>query len=379
MKKSPKENLTMKKKDKIPFGYIYRNIAKEQKVNYWMTVSNILLICITFWFGLYVQDIIAKKNADASSVLANAEYTAKVKPIIDSLNVKYAPYFIEIYSYRDQIEKHDTNLIKQLELYMLLEYSLEQYEFHKDIVKTFNQLETFGIPFPDSIREQAFTVSVFNEVLNYVLKYDSLQKKYNYKWEDGWEPLRKQLLDTIKSPRYIEEFGLNLTYAYTIDAIIHKIYSSLDKLNVNKIFILETEIIKRSTTLFMCINQNKTFKRENKNWFGIIKEIFSGETAKLLYVLLGIGFCFAYIIYRLLPKEKEQTETEKQLIEISKTLKSITTDKKTADVKVVQMPEPFDDMCIQNYKELYNSEHEYASKLMNILIENDIKIPPKEE
>ncbi|MBQ9312281.1 MAG: hypothetical protein IJ213_04460 [Bacteroidales bacterium] len=374
----------MKIKSLCP-GRIYRNIAKEQKVNYWMTFSNIILICITFWFGLYVQDIIAKKNADASSVLANAEYTAKVKPIIDSLNIKYGPILLDIVEIVVKKNEDSSAPFSFPDSMVNRSYN----DLYSDVLYAYYSAISAGCSPPK--KEDTVAISVF--ALPYLATisdcaeffHSSIMKENpNLKWEDGWQYVNNRIGKMLRSLKYIEKNGLDMTYYIdsTLQQAMKETYLGLNENgNIEEgIIILKSKAMRNAMTIFGWLNDNKTFKTsENMTWKTIIKEIFTGELVKVLVFVLFIGFCIAFLISLALPKEREQNETEKQLIEISKTLKSITTDKMTADVKVVQMPEPFDDMCIQNYKELYNSEHEYASKLMNILIENDIKIPPKEE
>ena len=98
---------------------VYRFLKDEQKVGYWTVFSNIILVLATFWLGLYVQDIIAQRNGNASGVLANVEYAQNVKPIVDSLNIKYGSLCMDIKKEMETIIKNpETVKLYAFGLYM---------------------------------------------------------------------------------------------------------------------------------------------------------------------------------------------------------------------------------------------------------------------
>lgn len=368
---------------------VYKNLQDEQKVGYWTVFSNIVLILVTFWLGLYVQDIIVQRNGNASGVLANVEYAQNVKPIVDSLNIKYGSLCMDIKKEMETIIKNpETVNLYALGLYMdsilyrdnsrqdkILSYCL-------DVSKASVTIYPYVQHLNDTLSARAAVIPLMKDVYLFIINQytdidttaknsynerggDYMCKTVKKRWDSKWPLLKKQLDEEIRNPEYLANFGILTTFDTSISNEIKKIYdgfidnvindykSNISKNkttnNVDSLFMAQyivgeynfmiNNLLLQSVTNHTFLSNHNYFKNNKKNRF------LDNPIGSLIIVIMA-GVLLAWIILQTLPQN------------------NVKNNKKT------------------NKDDLYSdyiSELKYNTKLMKKLLEYGIDIPHKDE
>lgn len=368
---------------------VYRFLKDEQKVGYWTVFSNIILVLATFWLGLYVQDIIAQRNGNASGVLANVEYAQNVKPIVDSLNIKYGSLCMDIKKEMETIIKNpETVNLYALGLYMdsilyrdnsrqdkILSYCL-------DVSKASVTIHPYVQHLNDTLSARAAVIPLMKDVYLFIINQytdidttaknsynergsDYMCKTVKKRWDSKWPLLKKQLDEEIRNPEYLANFGILTTFDTSISNEIKKIYdgfidnvindykSNISKNkttnNVDSLFMAQyivgeynfmiNNLLLQSVTNHTFLSNHNYFKNNKKNRF------LDNPIGSLIIVIMA-GVLLAWIILQTLPQN------------------NVKNNKKT------------------NKDDLYSdyiSELKYNTKLMKKLLEYGIDISHKDE
>lgn len=303
---------------------IYKNIADGQKVGYWTVVTNILLILTTFWLGLRVQDMIATKNATASGFLANIEYVEKVKPRIDSLNIKYGGLFLRLNDMATgkgangkpsptlQDVPIMTNYIKS--------HSDEFLSYYSDLVATWSFVSNFDSECPESIKYYAKALSLVSVMQDYVGEYtEKTAQNKGLKWESGWADLEVRIKEMAYQPDYIAYFGWTTDYSYgNAMELIKNIYLEIGKSQDDKNLKLNLKVLPWALEVHKWIGGHSTYKPAKDNTIvGFVLKTPFGS----LILLIVIGLLLAWGITMFLPWQKEKSYSERLLEQLVQGLK----------------------------------------------------------
>lgn len=63
----------------------YRPLSYDSKSSFWQILTNIFLVFFTFWMGIYVQDLVASKNAEVNRRLLSFEYVDRIFPVYEKI------------------------------------------------------------------------------------------------------------------------------------------------------------------------------------------------------------------------------------------------------------------------------------------------------
>lgn len=304
---------------------IYRNIAKGQKVGYWTVVTNVLLILVTFWLGLVVQNMIAKTNANASGTLANIGYVEKVKPQIDTLNIHYSKLFLdfEALSSKDVFGKP---VVSNADALKLKDYLKQHQEiilsYYKDLSRTMSQVNHVDYNCPKEIRAKAQLLPLYALLIESVDEYTSQNR--NISWEKMWDSLFLRIQNLIRTPEYVSQYGLvfSLNNKGSKEVLaLKKIYMELEKCqSSDRAFQLLLTTLPNALDVHKWLLDHSTFQPLKSH--RLIEKILNRPFITLI-LLIFFGFSIAWAITMLLPWDKEINSTDVSLGKIEKAIGKI--------------------------------------------------------
>ena len=316
---------------------IYKNIADGQKVGYWTVVTNVLLILATFWLGLHVQDMIATKNANASGTLANIEYVEKVKPRIDSLNIKYGGLFLRLNDMATGKGKDGKPAPTLEDVPMMTDYikahSDKILSYYGDLVSTWSFVSKFDSECLESIKNYTKVLSLVGVMQEYVGEYtQKMAQNKNLKWENGWAELEVRIKEMTYQPYYITYFGWTTDYSYgnAMD-LIKNIYLEIGKSQDDKNLKLDLKVLPWALEVHKWIGGHSTYKPTKDNTIGgfVLKTPFGS-----LIVLIVVGLILAWVITMFLPWQRERSYSERLLEQLVQGLNGFAT-QYTANQKAI--------------------------------------------
>ena len=328
-------------------------IEKGQKVGYWTIFTNILLVLVTFWLGLVVQDIVASKNANVSAVLAKVEYTNKVKPSIDTLNVKYKAFIDEIiegdsvdrnyisplYVNKDELMKNNSILIR----------------YYDDLLSTANKVIYF---FEDSDLDQSSNISLiskigdlfdYRELIDYC-KNDSnycLQKENFSQFEQEGclldikyykKAFRSRLNKLYNSPEYISIMGVNATQQSPID--INQVFDSLYVDLKSKRNDTEFELMSRSFCLAQSIHNSlndKLIYRQPQS--SVMNALLNAPWGPFLIISVIVWLLVTLMVFRSADKKNEINNDQKQISLLTNNLGELKVQLEDTKSKILELEE----------------------------------------
>lgn len=65
--------------------HFYNRYSDDQKVSFWVVVSNIVLVIFTFGFGLLIQNSMVSTSAELQTMNAQYEYGSKILPAVEKI------------------------------------------------------------------------------------------------------------------------------------------------------------------------------------------------------------------------------------------------------------------------------------------------------
>lgn len=161
----------------------YKQISTSQKSNYWTIVTNTFLVLFTFWMGIFVQDLIARKNSSINDKLVKIQYVDNMLPDMKAL------WSNEVFSNSKELlwlgKSYDDKIVS-------LQDSLKAFPESSDSI---NEL------IRSAQKDSAYYVEKYSqylldnkyEVLSFARTIDSTMNKYSYYATDN------SLADSIKA------------------------------------------------------------------------------------------------------------------------------------------------------------------------------------
>lgn len=160
----------------------YKQISSNQKSNYWTIVTNTFLVLFTFWMGIFVQDLIARKNSSINDKLVRIQYVDKMLPDMKSL------WSNEVFSNSKELlwlgKSYDDKIVA-------LQDSLKAFPESSDSIKELLQSAKADSAYYMNIYLQ-YLLDNKHEVLSFARTADSTMNKYSYYATD------RSLADSIK-------------------------------------------------------------------------------------------------------------------------------------------------------------------------------------
>ena len=387
-------------------GPIYTHLKNDQKIGYWSVFSNIVLVLVTFWLGLWVQDVISKRNANATGVLANAAFTQEVKPVLDSINLKYGKLCIDLAS--DLIEcENIRNKDLKAEKFREVIYKDSRHDLLLEYCSEISYATCLVAPYMHYVSDEPFegraTIIPIMEIM--ILHYEEYKEELKeslymglcdkkkvraYRIRDidlllenthlSWEVLNQRIKDTIRTSAFIEQFGLFTFYDKKFSSELKKTHNTFirsigDKCLKNCKKYIETPLLynegedAKAENLFgfdkyyeesiavifgSLLTQavaNHVFMSNHVYYTQEISRMLIDSPVKSLLLVVILGVFLAWCVYLVLPKSiKDETITGE-----------------------------FDKQRYLKLKSDYDSELDYNDKLIKILKEHEIEVPKKED
>ena len=315
--------------------HFYNKYSDDQKVSFWVVVSNIVLVIFTFGFGILIQDSMLRSNQKVNAAIARYDYGSRVFPMVKSI---YSEYGSEILCEFNKWKEVSDNVAQTDSLYNIYLNNKEIYSHFCDtLVHTMGSLKYY---FPEYERE----ISINNTQIlmcNGLLKYfDSLKNRsqdadsisnvllYNInKSPDLWiygNGHDSQLNDSIEKLISLNKEQINgeISLEDSTLSLIPELYEPLVDLNNQNIVNQEIELIKNlnRSILSNIIIFNKISRPESNDSWSHIKEFFTWHwLVFILVILLSIvgAIFFAVVIF---PRRINRNHTSEEYRKLEKTI-----------------------------------------------------------
>lgn len=150
----------------------YNKYTDDQRVNFWVVVSNIVLVIFTFGFGILIQDSMLKSNQKINNALVRYDYGARVLPLIESVYSESGTKIL--YEFKKwEIEKDES--IREDSLYRIYVNNKSYYtDFLDSLVHCMGALKYYFPEYEESIGLNNSKIIMIQGTLNYL---DSIKRR----------------------------------------------------------------------------------------------------------------------------------------------------------------------------------------------------------
>lgn len=345
----------------------------EKAIGYWTIVTNLLLVIFTFWLGIVVQSMVAQKNATVSTTLANMEYVEKVKPLVDSLNVKYGSLIME-FSSIPKIDKKGNMILDgadTIKAFSHFEKNRSEYaDFFNDLAYTFSHIYKFDHNCPTLTYTTAKILPILSPMIKII---DTLSG------QELWKKIEDTVSIIFHHPTYIKAFGLTLGNLDNTMGYVKQIFDKAVESNDAK-----TRLVVISQTYALSVflwvsNHNYYNPPKNTSFIGLVSE----NPSVSLIVIVIIGLLIAWIVYRLhnwstpIPKrsdiylEKTANNIEGLRKETCIYRQDIEKVKTTIEDCITQVQDELTVLSIPIYDNMYKKEYSHVKKMIEAIISID--------
>lgn len=286
----------------------YNRYSDDQKVSFWMVVSNIVLVVFTFGFGLLIQDNMVSKTQSLNQRLKQYEYGIKVLPAVKQVYTNGGASKL-LYSMSKLTSFSDSD-IDGLSEYIENEYFSNRAAFlnaSDSLIKIMGELKYYLPEWKDSIdvcntqliiatsalKELASTKNIQNSVGINSLKEQILSSPELWIYGNGLDgvdivKLDCQLSDLGEKLREVRESSKSLNeIGDTLASDIPEISLSIKNFN--------DEYIKRFERLFI-LPLSKAYIKDLKLLHEIAKGNDIEDNAGKIYNLNWVSFFIALVI-----------------------------------------------------------------------------------
>ena len=351
----------------------------EKAIGFWTIVTNILLVLFTFWLGIVVQSIVAQKNASVSSTLANMEYVEKVKPLVDSLNIKYGPMLMEftsIPSGKDSKGKPvflESDNSKGLAHYD--KYNSLYADFFNDLAYTFAKIYKFDHNCPAVILTTAQTLPILSPMIKSVSTFTDTSLSQTIQSKNNWLSLRDTIRGVFRQPSYIQAFGIVLGNTDEALPIVKQLYDeSIKTPDAKSKLIMAAETY--ALSVYAWISSHNYYNPPKDT--SLIGRIADNPIPSLI-VILVLGLIATWIIYSLhswsSPTVKESDSHLKKIAsnieemrkDTSLYRRSLEKSINTMEINVNSIHEEMEIMATPIYDKLYEQEQKYIQLMIETI------------
>lgn len=348
----------------------------EKAIGFWTIVSNCFLVVFTFWLGIVVQSLVAEKNSTVSSALANMEYVKKVKPLVDSLNIKYGPMLMEFTSIPSDKDKYGKPTFSDADNEAVLnhynKYGASYADFFNDLSYTFAQIYEFDHDCPDIMRTSARTLPLLYPMIKSVSDNKRSSINQTVIPDEEWNSVKDSIKAIFRQPSYIRSFGITNENVDEIIGTIKQIYNEAIKTpNAKNSIIMAAEIYALRVYKWICDHNYYNPPQDTS----IIGKIADNPLLSLIVFIL-IGIIVAQVIYRTdnwsTPSvKKSDTYLKKAADNIEEMRKNNYLYKTSIEKELKSIAEIITELTVLAtpvYDKLYEQELAYISK-----IESEVK------
>lgn len=363
---------------KIKPFIIWRRLSdNNQKIGYWTIFTNVILVLVTFWLGIVVQDIVARRNADATGTLANAEYVKQVCPLIDSLDIKYWTITYDLgVIFEQNTNKHKlSDSVKNKAANYFYKNKDTLFSYFVDLCRTAKAI----VPYinidsveKDSISAYAISIYVVKTILDVSENYKKQNMSYN-DWVSSWGSVRKEIDKTLKSPEYIADCGRFYPSADILQAF-KTLYNSCYSKNTADMYkaVLSYGFFE-AMKIDKLIHEHATYKPKYSS--NCVTNWITRNPIWSLIVVFIIGVLIAWVVSRTIPEEDDNISKLKKKI---KEIENIAGKNRETIAELSSNFSLYKERYERTRSE-YDKEHKYSSKLMSVMLENGIEVPPMDE
>lgn len=371
----------------------YFKTTDEKAIGFWTIVTNLMVIIFTFWLGIVVQSMVAKKNADVSSTLASIEYVEKVKPLTDSLNVKYGTMLMEFSTIFSEKTINRSTEPSESEKVIALEhfnkYNDKYADFFHDIAFTFARIYEFDHNCSQDVRAAACALPFLSPLIKNLGALYENNNSSSVVPRNDWPRIEDTIRKIVQQPDYIKSFGLLLGDLNGTINELQKIYfKSIESNDTKNMLVMfsETEALK----VLSWIQQHSYYTAPKDT--SIIGKIV--DYPALSFIFLGLlAFIIALVIYKShhwtkSSKKNSDISLEKMASNIEELRKENHISRQNVEKVVMNLEESIplikrelSVLATPIYDKIYEQERHHVDIMLEIInkLEDTDSIPPFNE
>lgn len=295
---------------------VYQSLSPNQKMNYWTTLSNMLLVLITFWLGFSIQYIVADKNASIAAKNLRAEYAEKMMPVYEEL------IGMEVYwdvqktldrTFGKVLDK--TNLFRSIGKKEKTLFPETLSSTQKDVITTLVESETKFLALADSLYRPALRFLLgFSETEQFVSFRKSAQRMFYYKYlyevlfiekhttsESAWNSYKKTIENSVELRTLTFRLDDALVSTPWFVELKEKFTSLYKDMYINRVGKETIDGLKAQTLLYLMSEEADISKAMFNDMLTPKKDLFINmQTVKFsvfwLLIAIVLGF-FAVLFY----------------------------------------------------------------------------------
>lgn len=127
----------------------YNKYTDDQKVSFWVVVSNIFLVVFSFGLGLLIQDSMLNKTQEMNKVLAQYEYGSKIFPAVKAIYGNSASEILLELNEWKNIENEDSTVYSLKKIYT--NHTTAYFNTVDTLVKVMGELKHYYPDYYDTI------------------------------------------------------------------------------------------------------------------------------------------------------------------------------------------------------------------------------------
>lgn len=315
----------------------YNKYTDDQKVSFWVVVSNIFLVVFSFGLGLLIQDSMINKTQEMNKVLAQYEYGSKIFPAVRTIYGNSASEILLELNQWNKVKDDDSTLVTLKNIYA--SHTAAYYNTVDTLVKVMGELKYYCPEYYNTISKNNSKLIFCSTLLKF---FDTLKQR-----EGNIDSIDNNCIDKIRSNPDLLIYGNSLMELEELDQLslmldslkqdfqetraledstkvhIPELVETLQEFNDSKFSVYENilvpEMNKALLNNLIVLDELKTKNAEFGKGKGI-ESFFTKEWlafAVAIFLAIGISIVFAIHIF---PQRINRNHTSQEYEKLKKKL-----------------------------------------------------------
>lgn len=187
----------------------YNKYTDDQKVSFWVVVSNIFLVVFSFGLGLLIQDSMLNKTQEVNKVLAQYEYGSKIFPAVRTIYGNSASEILLELNQWNKVKDDDSTLVTLKNIYA--SHTAAYYNTVDTLVKVMGELKYYCPEYYNTISKNNSKLIFCSTLLKF---FDTLKQR-----EGNIDSIDNNCIDKIRSNPDLLIYGNSLMELEELDQL----------------------------------------------------------------------------------------------------------------------------------------------------------------
>lgn len=343
---------------------LYRSLSDNQRYNFWIAATNIILCFFTFWYGLTLQFAVVDETTNYQKKILHQEYDTKVEPRY--LNMLYAQQDLgQLFSKKDLDKMKEINNMFKIRNNKLSKHNIDLKE---DIIQHIKENGQKLKSYYDTIIQPS-VYTIINEATK--LRYVLPEKEQNeiarltleiltfdgvyYAFIDSKSKTEylEKITEYFLSPQYVENTRIPIN-GITIDYMRENAEKLYENYLVLSIFdeellaeyVMLSKIINNTISIYLKFDDELGFLRNISKWDAL--NLWEKSTIILLITLV-IGWVFSFFFLKRVcmplkskrhPTRDEYNEIKKDVDNLKDQIEELETERDKLKYEIIRLGNP---------------------------------------